>query len=173
MVSTPRKPPLSSHPHPQHLTIAPFYVAALTYHSPLWTMAAINFAIAILIAGTLGLWIGGFQRGFWIPFCFVGWLYFAISFTPSTMNRLVDSLPSTHLGLAMTTDTQDSSGPGIGARVGSTVSGWVSYSGSVDVEGIAAASRLTDILHALLALVFGTLAGIVACVLLRQKPASK
>ena len=47
MVSTPRKPPLSSHPHPQLLTISLYPVAEPFGRGVLW--------VAVLFAGTLWL----------------------------------------------------------------------------------------------------------------------
>jgi hypothetical protein len=154
-----------------------FYATALTYQNVMWTMAAINVAIAILVGGTLGVWLGEFHRRFWIPFCFVGWLYLAVAFTPSTMNRLGDYLPSTHLALAITSDMQDGRSlldSRIASRARLTVGEWMAFqtSRAGALEAVAAAARFADSLHALTALVFGTLTGILTCILLRHKPHS-
>lgn len=92
--------------------------AALIYQNRMWAVAIVNVTIALLVVGTLGLWIGQFNRAFWIPFCFVGWLYLAIAFTDADINRLVTLLPGTQVSWLIwnrSLDTPSGNGLTIGA----------------------------------------------------------
>jgi hypothetical protein len=76
------------------VAVAAIYTAALIYRTPFWAFVAINLAVLILLIATVGVWLQYLTRAFWLPFCIVGWFYLAVAFTPATITRLANYLPS-------------------------------------------------------------------------------
>lgn len=122
------------------VAIAAIFNAALFFRTPLWAFIAINTAVVILLAATIGVWLHRLNRTFWLPFCVVGWFYLAVALTPASINRLASYLPS---GQAL------AKGP--------------------TIQTVRDVQRFADVIDTVVALLLGGLAGIITSLLLRQK----
>ena len=123
------------------VAITAVFNAALIYRTPQLAIIAINTAVVTLLAATVGLWLERLDRTFWLPFCVVGWFYLIVALTPPSINRLASYLPS---GQAMVKP--------------------------VTTGALLKEQQFADVIDTAAALLLGGLAGVIASLLLRQKP---
>ena len=167
--------------------IAAIFTTALIYRTPVFAYAVGLVAVGLLILGTVGSLFGGFSKRFWIPFSVVGWLYLAIAFTPLASTRLILYLPSTRLSyVAWNKESIKPMSPQILGNNLSVQNGELSV--DVSIPGLYGLpgkpmvatghmylrlfdgfSDLLRIMHLIVAVHMGLLAGVVASFLLRHK----
>ena len=143
--------------------VAAIFAATILYLSLLSTVIAVNLTLIYLFVGTLGVWVGRFDRTYWIPACFVGWVYFLISSNTIILENLGDFTPSVYVADAIwnhrfPTETRSSQ------TIVSSVP-MIDSDLSVDEQHLL----FVHIMNCIFTLVFSTLAGVIASVPLRHK----
>jgi hypothetical protein len=157
------------------VAIAAIFTAALVYRTPLWTFIAINTAVVVLLAATIGVWLRRLNRTFWLAFCVVGWFYLAVSFVPVKAVRLVYYIPSNYISVELLRPLLEAE---FGESLNEITMRIVLFDdleriidpslNNAQTELVVAIRRTADIIHALSALVASTLSGIISVLLIRQ-----
>ena len=79
------------------VALAAIFVAAFVYQSEWWTIGIVTLTLAVLVAATLGLSLRLLKKPFWLTFCILGWTYFVVAFSSTSLTRLPTLLPSTRV----------------------------------------------------------------------------
>jgi hypothetical protein len=75
------------------VALAAIFAAALIHPTTYWAISVALLSATTIILGTFGVWRHRYNRTFWMPFCFVGWLFiaFAVIADPPAVLRVVPS----------------------------------------------------------------------------------
>jgi hypothetical protein len=122
------------------IAIACIVVNALISPSPFWAFIVVNTAVVSLLAATIGAWMQLLNRAFWAPFCTVAWFYLVVAFIPPNVHRLAVYLPTGQASIRL-------------SKTGT----------------IADLQRFADVVDTLVAMLLGTLAGIIGSALVRRQ----
>ncbi|MEX2142620.1 MAG: hypothetical protein WD894_25425 [Pirellulales bacterium] len=145
--------------------VAAIFTAGLVYRTSLSTFVAVNLGVIVLLTATTGVLLGRLNRTFWLPFCVFGWFYFLSSLNPGSISVLNRYSPGYQIS-EMVTSTDKYARP---SMIGVTEE--VARRRARDFEERAVSLRhFEEVSNMCLALIAGGLAGIVASLLIRQKP---